>query len=80
MTKVIITPGGSNNVVSIKEGQTQTFTCITDSSLPAAWIPWYIGDENVTTQATPQPPHPMLLIFLPFQLTSVKQNEMCDVI
>ena len=55
MTTVIITPDGNNNVVDIIEGQNQTFNCTTDSSLPAAWIQWYIGDENVTNQATPQP-------------------------
>jgi hypothetical protein len=53
---VTITPGGDNNVVDIIEGQTQTFTCITDSCRPAAWIQWYIGGQNVTNQATPQPP------------------------
>jgi hypothetical protein len=55
VTTVIITPDGNNNVVDIIEGQNQTFNCTTDSSLPAAWIQWYIGDENVTNQATPQP-------------------------
>jgi hypothetical protein len=56
VTTVIITPTGDNNVVDIIEGDTQTFTCTTDSSRPAAWIQWYIGGHNVTNQATPQPP------------------------
>ena len=51
-----ITPAGDNNVVYIIEGETQTFTCTTDSSRPAAWRQWYIGGQNVTHQATPQPP------------------------
>ena len=51
-----ITPAGDNNVVDIMEGETQTFTCTTDSSRPAAWIQWYIGGQNVTNQATSQPP------------------------
>ena len=51
-----ITPAGDNNVVDIIEGETQTFTCTTDSSRPAAWIQWYIGGQNVTNEATPQPP------------------------
>ena len=55
MTTVTITPAGDNNVVDITEGETQTYTCITDSSRPAAWIQWYIGGRNVTNQATPQP-------------------------
>jgi hypothetical protein len=53
---VAITPSGDNNVVDIIEGETQTFTCTTDSSCPVAWIQWYIGGQNVTNQATPQPP------------------------
>jgi hypothetical protein len=53
---VTITPVGINNVVVIVKGETQTFTCTTDSSRPAAWIQWYIGDENVTNQATQQQP------------------------
>ena len=56
MTTVTITPAGDNNVVDIVEGETQTFTCTTDSSRPAAWIQWYIGGQNVTTQVTPHPP------------------------
>ena len=56
VTTVTITPAGDNNVVDIVEGETQTFNCTTDSSRPAAWIQWYIGDENVTNQATPNPP------------------------
>jgi hypothetical protein len=56
VTTVAITPAGDNNVVDIVEGETQTFTCTTDSSRPAAWIQWYIGEQNVTNQATPQPP------------------------
>jgi hypothetical protein len=51
-----ITPAGDNNVVDIIKGNTQTFTCTTDSSRPAAWIQWYIGGQNVTNQATPQLP------------------------
>jgi hypothetical protein len=53
---VTLTPAGDHNVVDIIEGETQTFTCTTDSSRPAAWIQWYIGGQNVTNQATPQPP------------------------
>ena len=30
-----------NNAVDNIEGEKQTFTCITDSSCPAAWIQWY---------------------------------------
>ena len=56
VTTVTITPGGDNNVVDIIKGETQTCTCTTDSSRPAAWIQWYNGGQNVTTQATPQPP------------------------
>jgi hypothetical protein len=56
VTTVTITPVGDNNVLDIVEGETQTFTCTTDSSRPAAWIQWYIGEQNVTNQATPQPP------------------------
>ena len=56
MTTVTITPAGDNNVVDIIEGETQTFTCTTDSSRPAALIQWYIGGQNVTNQATPKPP------------------------
>ena len=56
MITVTITPAGDNNVVYITEGVTQTFTCTTDSSRPAAWIQWYIGGQNVTNQATPQSP------------------------
>jgi hypothetical protein len=55
VTTVTITPAGDNNVVYIIEGQTQTFTCTTDSSRHAALIQWYIGGQNVTNQATPQP-------------------------
>ena len=56
VTTATITPSGDNNVVDITEGETQTFTCTTDSSRPASWIQWYIGGQNVTNQATPQPP------------------------
>ena len=56
MTTVTITPASDNNVVYVVEGETETFTCTTDSSRPAAWIEWYIGVQNVTNQATPQPP------------------------
>ena len=56
MTTVIIIPPGDNNVIDIIEGETPTFTCTTDSSRPVAWIQWYIGGQNVTNQATPQPP------------------------
>jgi hypothetical protein len=56
VTTVTITPAGDNNVVDMVEGQTQTFTCTTDSSRPAAWIQWYIGGQNMTIQATPNPP------------------------
>ena len=56
VTSVTINPAGDNNVVYIIEGETQTFTCTTDSSRPAAWIQWYIGGQNVTNKATPQPP------------------------
>ena len=56
VTTVTITPADDMNVVDIIEGETQTFTCTTDYSRPAAWIQWYIGGQNVTNQATPQPP------------------------
>jgi hypothetical protein len=56
VTTVTITSAGDNNAVNIIEGETQTFTCTTDSSRPAVWIQWYIGGQNVTNQATPQPP------------------------
>ena len=56
VTTVTITPAGDNNVVDIIEGETQSFICTTDSSRPDAWIQWYIGGQNVTNQATPQPP------------------------
>ena len=56
MTTVTITPAGDNNVVDIIEEETHTFTCTTNSSRPAAWIQWYIGGQNVTNQAKPQPP------------------------
>ena len=56
MTTATITPADDNYVVDIIEGQAETFTCTTDSSRPAAWIQWYIGGQNVTNQATPQPP------------------------
>jgi hypothetical protein len=62
MTTVTITPAGDNNVVDIIEGDTQTFTCTTDSSRPAAWIQWYIGGHNVTNQATPQLPQHKVFI------------------
>ena len=56
VTTVTITPAGDKNVVDLTEGETQTFTCTTDSSRPAAWIQWYIGGQNVTNQATSHPP------------------------
>ena len=56
MKTVNITPDGDNNVVDIIEGATQTFTCTTGSSRPAAWIQWYIRGQNETNQATPQSP------------------------
>ena len=56
VTTVTITPAGDSNVVDITEGETQTFTCTTDSIRPAAWIQWYIGGQNATNQTTLQPP------------------------
>ena len=56
VTTVTISPAGDNNVVDIVEAETQTFICTTNSSRPAAWIQWYIGGQNVTNQAKPQPP------------------------
>ena len=56
VTTVTITPAGENNVEDIIKGQTQIFTCTTDSSRSAAWIQWYIGGQNVTSRATPQSP------------------------
>ena len=56
VTTVTITPAGDNNVIDIIEGETQTFTCTIDSSRPADWIQWYIDGQNVTIQATSQPP------------------------
>jgi hypothetical protein len=44
VTTLTITPTGDNNVVDIIEGETQTFTCTTDSSRPAALIQWYDYD------------------------------------
>jgi hypothetical protein len=41
MTTLTITPAGDNNVLDIVEGETQTYTCTTASSRPAAWIEWY---------------------------------------
>ena len=41
VTTMAITPAGDNNVVYNIEGETQTFTCNTDSSRPAVWIQWY---------------------------------------
>ena len=38
LTTVTITPVGDKNVVDIVEGETQTSTCTTYSSRPAAWI------------------------------------------
>jgi len=46
VTTVTITPAGDNNVTYIIKGETQTFTCTTDSSRPASWIQWYIGDRT----------------------------------
>ena len=56
VTTVTITPTGDNNVLDIIEGETQTFTCTTDSSRPASRIQWYIGGQNVTIQAASQSP------------------------
>ena len=56
VTTVTIIPAGNYSVVNIIEGKTQTFNCTTGSSRPAAWIQWYVGEHNVTNQATPQPP------------------------
>ena len=56
VTTVTITPAGDNNVIDIIKGETETFACTTDSRRPAAWIQWYIGEQNMTNQATPQPP------------------------
>ena len=56
VTTVTITPAGDNNIVDIIEGETKTFACTTDSNRPLTWIQWYIGGQNVTNQATPQPP------------------------
>jgi hypothetical protein len=56
VTTVTLTPAGDKNVVDMIERETQTFICTTGSSRPAAWTQWYIGGQNVTNQATPQPP------------------------
>ena len=56
VTTVTIIPAGDENVVDLTEGETQTFTCTTYSSRPAAWMQWYIDGQNVTNQATTQPP------------------------
>ena len=56
VTNVTIIPAGDENVVDLTEGETQTFTCTTYSSRPAAWMQWYIDGQNVTNQATTQPP------------------------
>ena len=55
VTTVTITPAGDNNVVYIIKGETEAFACTTDTSRPAAWIQWYIGEQNMTNQAPPQP-------------------------
>jgi hypothetical protein len=56
VTTVTITPAGDTNIVDIIDGESQTFTCTTDSSRPAAWIQWYIGGQNVTNEAASQQP------------------------
>ena len=66
VTTVTITPAGDNNVVYIIKGEIETFTCTTDSSRPAAWIQWYIGEQNMTNQATPQPTQQDGDKFIPF--------------
>ena len=56
VTTVTIIPAGDENVVDLTDGETQTFTCTTYYSRPAAWMQWYIDGQNVTNQATTQPP------------------------
>ena len=56
MTTETITTAGDNNVKYIMEGETRNLTCTTDYGRPAAWIQCYIGGQNVTNQATQQPP------------------------
>jgi hypothetical protein len=41
VTTMIITPAGDNNVLDIIEGESNTFTCTTDSSRLSAWIQLY---------------------------------------
>ncbi|XP_076109514.1 uncharacterized protein LOC143078537 [Mytilus galloprovincialis] len=48
---ITITPAGTNDQLNGEEGQTQTFTCTTSPYRPAAWIQWYIGTQNLTTQS-----------------------------
>ncbi|CAC5421800.1 unnamed protein product [Mytilus coruscus] len=54
VTSLTITPAVTNDIINVAEGQTQTFTCTTDSCRPAAWIQWYIGTLNITNQAEAQ--------------------------
>lgn len=51
-----IKPTSENNIISVVEGKSHTFTCTTEFSRPAAYIQWYIGGENVTHKAQPQTP------------------------
>lgn len=57
MTDVSIIPAPDSRVIDIIEGDTQNFTCTTDSSRPDAWIHWYIGERNLShlaqTSVTP---------------------------
>lgn len=56
MTTLTITPAVTNDIINVEEGQTQTSTCTTGPSRPAAWIQWYIGSLNITNQAEAQTP------------------------
>ncbi|VDI34182.1 Hypothetical predicted protein, partial [Mytilus galloprovincialis] len=45
----------ANDEIELIEGKSQTFTCTTSPSRPAAWIQWHIGILNVTDYAQGQP-------------------------
>ncbi|VDI59176.1 Hypothetical predicted protein, partial [Mytilus galloprovincialis] len=58
VTTVTITPSRDSNMIDVIDGDSQSFSCTTGLSRPAAWIQWYIGSQNVTNQAQPQTPQP----------------------
>lgn len=56
VTMVTIEPSTVNNFINVVKGETQNITCTTNSGRPSAWIQWYIGGTNLTSDAQPQPP------------------------